>query len=194
MQKRLFLCLLMALVLIFSVALSESQTEPSPSAIDTADAKSSETSGETSAFEEGYPKYGACTGERVNVRKQPDEMYPSKGQLIRHSPVVVLSEKGDTYYCSTYFGEGYVPKKYIELFPEMTSEEFKEYQAQHPSVYRKKLSKWEKENGELYAMYYNGELSREDLLELWNREPDTGYTGLRENDNGKLAPFRWDWY
>ena len=137
-----------------------------------------------------YPVYGACTGTKVNVRKYPDEMYPSLGQLICRAPVVILGEKDNAYLCSTWVGEGYVPKQYIKIFENMTAEEFAAYKKDHPNEYRK-TKRYDYEY--LLELYNNGKISKQELLQNWYCEPGTGYTGLEEKD-GKMVPFRRTWW
>ncbi len=142
-----------------------------------------------------YPVYGACTGVKVNVRESPDEMYPSRGQLIRRAPVVVLGEEGNTYLCSTWVGEGYVPKQYIELFEDMTASEYETYCSEHPNVYRTIVPESPEENGWLLELYYSGKISESELKARWYREPGTGYTGLtRDPKTGRLKVFRKNWW
>ncbi|MBQ9007931.1 MAG: SH3 domain-containing protein [Clostridia bacterium] len=143
-----------------------------------------------------YPCYACCTGTKVNIRKSPEEMYPSRGQIVKRAPVTVLGEEGDCYRVSTDLGEGYIPKQYIKLFEGMTAEEFAEYKSEHPSQYRKKrrCEPWENDNAWLLWRYENGDITKEYLLEHWTCEPCTGYTGLYEDDKGKLHVFRRYWW
>jgi hypothetical protein len=144
-----------------------------------------------------YPVYGCCTGTKVNVRKSPDEMYPSLGQLIKRAPIVILGEEGTAYRCSTWVGEGYVPKQYVQLFEGMTAEQFETYKSEHPNEYRKKPRypcRGDNNNAWLLDMYNNGKISKEELLRNWYCEPHTGYTGLKEVDNHKMEPFRRWWW
>ncbi|MBR1708267.1 MAG: SH3 domain-containing protein [Clostridia bacterium] len=142
------------------------------------------------ALAQDYPVYGKCTGERVNVRKTAEGKYPSRGQLIHNSPVVVIGEEGDLYLCKTFYGEGYIPKKYVELFENMTEEEFAAYEKEHPSYYRKNRHK----NWDLLDEYYSGKITEEQLKEQWVKEPKTGYLGLGYDDTGYIEPFRTDWW
>ncbi len=144
-----------------------------------------------------YPCFGCCTGTKVNVRKSPEEMYPSRGQIVKRAPVTILGEEGDCYRVSTDLGEGYIPKQYIKLFEGMTSEEFADYKSEHPSQYRRKkpFDPWEDNNNAyLLELYRDGKISKEDLLRNWTCEPRTGYTGLYEDKDGKLKVFRRWWW
>jgi len=143
-----------------------------------------------------YPIYGCCTGTKVNIRKSPEEMYPSQGQIVKRAPLTILGEEGDCYRVSSGVGEGYIPKQYVKLFEGMTSEQFAEYKADHPSKYRRKkpVEPWENCNGYLYYLYEEGKISKDELLRNWTCEPDTGYTGLYEDEDGKLKIFRRYWW
>ena len=148
----------------------------------------------SSALAVTYPVYGKCIGEKVNVRVNPDNTYPSYGRLIHDAPVTVLGELGDSYQVSTAFGKGYVPKMYIELFEGMTYQEFKAYSNEHPSVYRKVRPKKKNTNEKLLEQYYKGNITEKKLLEKWQRDPKTGDTGLVRNDQGILVVERSDWW
>ena len=116
--------------------------------------------------EQEYPVYGRCIGEKVNVRVKPDSIYPSYGRLIHDAPVTVLGEMGDTYYCSTAKGKGYIPKLYIEFFEGMTYQEFKEYSRDNPSEYRK-LKPKPNQNKRLLARYREGKIDACELIRKW---------------------------
>ncbi|MBQ7487478.1 MAG: hypothetical protein IJT77_08300 [Clostridia bacterium] len=144
-----------------------------------------------------YPVYACCTGTKVNVRKSPDEMYPSRGQLIKRAPITVLGEEGTAYLCDTWVGQGYVPKQYVQLFEGMTAEEFAVYKSEHPNEYRKEPRyPWcgDNENGWLLEMYNAGKISKQELLHRWYCEPCTGYTGLEERSDGTMHAFRRWWW
>ena len=133
--------------------------------------------------EQQYPVYGRCIGEKVNVRVKPESVYPSYGRLIHDAPVTILGENGDTYYCSTAKGKGYIPKLYIEFFEGMTYQEFKEYCRDNPSEYRK-LKPKPNNNKRLLALY-KAELITAD--ELINR---CSGTAVFVKENGKLIKIK----
>lgn len=134
--------------------------------------------------EQQYPVYGRCIGEKVNVRVKPDSIYPSYGRLIHDAPVTVLGEMGDTYYCSTAKGKGYIPKMYIEFFEGMTYQEFKEYSRDNPSEYRK-LKPKPVHNRRLLALYKAGKISADELIRNWN-----GTAVFVENSEGRLIKIK----
>lgn len=142
-----------------------------------------------------YPVYACCTGTKVNVRKSPDEMYPSRGQLIKRAPITVLGEEGTAYLCDTWVGQGYVPKQYVQLFEGMTAEEFAVYKSEHPNEYRKEpRCPCGGDNYWLLEMYNAGKISKECLLQNWYCEPCTGYTGLIDVGEHKMKVFRHWWW
>ncbi len=134
--------------------------------------------------EQQYPVYGRCIGEKVNVRVKPDSIYPSYGRLIHDAPVTVLGEMGDTYYCNTAKGKGYIPKLYIEFFEGMTYQEFKEYCRDNPSEYRKLRPK-PNQNKRLLALYKAGKISAGELIEKW-----AGTAVFVEDAAGKLIKIK----
>ena len=138
----------------------------------------------TAALGETYPVYGRCIGEKVYVRVKPDSVYPTYGRLIHDAPLQVLGSEGDTYYCSTAFGKGYIPKMYVELFEGMTYQEFKEYSRDNPSEYRK-LKPQKNRNKELLKKYYAGKISEKQLLNGW-----TGDAVFIRSSKGKLIPVK----
>lgn len=119
-----------------------------------------------------YPTYGRCIGEKVNVRVHPEDTYPSYGRLIHDAPVTVLGEEGDAYLCQTAKGKGYIPKMYIELFEDMTYEEFKEYSRDNPSEYRKERPP-KNRNKYLVQQYNAGKISEDELLKNWYWKSNT---------------------
>ena len=132
------------------------------------------------AFGEEYPVYGRCIGEKVNVRVKPDSNYPSYGRIIHDAPLQILGEEGDTYYCSTAKGKGYIPKMYVEKFEGMTYLEFKEYSRDNPSEYRK-IRPRKNQNRRLLLKYYAGKISEEQLLDGW-----TGKGVFVRDSDGRL--------
>ena len=131
-------------------------------------------------FGDEYPVYGRCIGEKVNVRVSPNSTYPSYGRLIHDAPLQILGESGDTYYCSTAKGTGYIPKLYVEKFEGMTYLEYKEYCRDNPSEYRK-LEPRRNRNKQLLAKYYAGKITEDELLSGW-----TGKGVFIRGTDGKL--------
>ncbi len=118
------------------------------------------------ALAESFPFYGRCVGEKVNVRVKPDSNYPSYGRLIHDAPVTVTGEEGNTYYCSTAFGNGYIPKQYIERLDNMDYASFRQYCKDHPSVYST-TNRNKAYNKALLKKYYAGEITDKQLLSRW---------------------------
>jgi hypothetical protein len=79
------------------------------------------------------PRYGYCTRHKVNVRKVPDVTWRKWGQLIEGAPLIMLGECMDTYLCDTAFGQGWIPKDYIEFLE--NEDEYWNYRTYHPSIF-----------------------------------------------------------
>ena len=113
-----------------------------------------------------------------------EQQYPVYGRwLIHDAPVTILGENGDTYYCSTAKGKGYIPKLYIEFFEGMTYQEFKEYCRDNPSEYRK-LKPKPNNNKRLLALYKAGRITADELINRWSG------TAVFVKENGKLIKIK----
>lgn len=86
-------------------------------------------------FEE--PQYGFCTANKVTVRKVPDVTFRKLGYLIEGAPFIILGACTceDTLLCDTAFGQGWIPRKYIE--PLSGEDEYNDYKQWHPSTWNK---------------------------------------------------------
>ncbi len=196
MKKRfIFLALMLTLALAAFPALAEITASEEGAGGTGEQAEAAETAApEENKEDSRYPAYACCTGERVNVRVNPGERYPRRGELIRRAPVVVLGEEGDEYLCRTVFGDGYVPKQYIRIFEGMTESEFADYTAEHPNFYRRAPKDHPGYNKKLMEQYKAGKITEAELKAKWYREPGTGYTGLTHNSKGELVVFRHSWW
>lgn len=79
------------------------------------------------------PQYGYCTAHKVNVRKVPDITWRKWGQLIEGAPLIILGDCMDTFLCDTAFGQGWIPKGYIEFLE--SEEDYYNYRTYHPSIF-----------------------------------------------------------
>ena len=83
------------------------------------------------------PQYGFCTANKVTVRKVPDVTFRKLGYLIEGAPLIILGECEceNTLLCDTVHGQGWIPKRYIDLLS--GEDEYNDYKDGNPSTWNK---------------------------------------------------------